>query len=88
MNAEDGIWLFRELTIAHRIPSVVEWNGRRHTVSVPLYALRATTKNYSITRLPDMRDLNAEEEGIVIRLGQRAGHIVEYDNPKGIMLVW
>lgn len=88
MDSEDATRIFRELSIGNQIPCQLEWNGRRYIITVPLYATREVTMDYPVRRPMDMRDLNAEEEGIVIGLGQRAGLIVEYQKQLGTMKIW
>lgn len=88
MDSEDGTRIFRELTIAHRICCRLDFSGRRYMIIVPLYALRHSTEHLKHVRLPDVRDLNEEEEGIVIGLANRANLIVETDRDRGFMVIW
>ena len=86
MDAEDGTRIFRELAIGHRLPCQLEWTGTRYVIRVPLHSLRENTQMFALHRPSDMRDMNAEEEAIVIGLAQKVNLICEYQ--RGTMLVW
>lgn len=84
MDADDGTRLYRELTIAHKIPCELIYTGTRHIISVPLHAQRR--EHPSSSRDGQMLDLQPEDQGIVIRLGNAAGLIVETNEEN--MLIW
>ena len=88
MDSEDAIRIFRELTIGNRIPCNLSWNGKRYTMIVPLFALRGGTLRFNHHRPMDMRDLNEEEMGIVIDIGNRAKLVVEMQRDQGVMTIW